>query len=138
MKSIDIILQEIITKTRAKKSGTGWKGHCPAHKDKHASFSIAFDSVKGIGLYCHKGCDLDSICAAIPCDVADLFPPKQTQTHGKPKYNIDRVYDYKDKAGNLLFQSVRYRLVNPVKWPNEPKKDFKQRQPNGKGGYDWN
>jgi putative DNA primase/helicase len=36
------------------------------------------------------------------------------------------TYDYKDEAGPLLFQTVRY----------EPK-DFKQRRPDGRGGWIW-
>jgi hypothetical protein len=35
-------------------------------------------------------------------------------------------YDYRDEAGNVVFQAVRY----------EPK-DFKQRRPDGKGGWTW-
>jgi len=37
------------------------------------------------------------------------------------------TYDYLDQAGNLAYQTVRY----------EPK-DFKQRQPDGTGGWIWN
>jgi hypothetical protein len=136
--SVDIILQQIITKTKAKKQGNGWRGHCPAHKDATPSFSIGQAADGRILLKCHTGCDIDPICAALNITQADLFPPKQTQTQGKPKYNIDRAYDYKDENGDLLFQAVRYRLADPTKWPNEPKKKFKQRQPNGSGGYDWN
>ncbi|MCI0348960.1 MAG: AAA family ATPase [Acidobacteriales bacterium] len=40
---------------------------------------------------------------------------------------IVATYDYKDEAGSLLFQVVRY----------EPK-DFRQRRPDGNGGWIWN
>jgi putative DNA primase/helicase len=40
---------------------------------------------------------------------------------------IVATYDYTDEAGKLLFQCVRY----------QPKR-FKQRQPDGKGGWIWN
>ncbi len=43
------------------------------------------------------------------------------------KGKIVATYDYVDAKGNLLFQVVRY----------EPKA-FKQRRPNGKGGWIWN
>jgi putative DNA primase/helicase len=39
---------------------------------------------------------------------------------------IVRAYDYRDEAGELLFQVVRY----------DPK-DFRQRRPDGKGGWIW-
>ncbi len=43
------------------------------------------------------------------------------------KRRIVATYDYTDEAGRVLFQCVRY----------EPK-DFRQRQPDGKGGSTWN
>ncbi len=39
---------------------------------------------------------------------------------------IVATYDYRDEAGALLYQAVRF----------EPK-DFRQRRPDGKGGWDW-
>ncbi len=43
------------------------------------------------------------------------------------KRTITATYDYKDEEGELLYQVVRY----------EPK-DFRQRRPDGKGGWVWN
>jgi hypothetical protein len=40
---------------------------------------------------------------------------------------IVETYDYHDEGGNLLYQTVRF----------EPK-DFSQRRPNGRGGWEWN
>jgi hypothetical protein len=45
----------------------------------------------------------------------------------KMEKQIKDTYDYKDEKGNLLYQVVRY----------EPK-DFKQRRPDGNGGWIWN
>jgi 5S rRNA maturation endonuclease (ribonuclease M5) len=39
---------------------------------------------------------------------------------------VVKTYDYTDEQGNLIYQVVRY----------EPK-DFRQRKPDGKGGWDW-
>ncbi len=142
MTTIAQTLHLILTKTRAKKQGAGWQGHCPAHKDKSPSLSIDQGADTRILLKCHTGCDIDSICLALGITQADLFPPKQKQTkqatQGKPKYNLDKVYDYKDESGGLLFQAVRQRLVDPAKFPNEPRKQFRQRRPDGKGGWVWN
>lgn len=44
-----------------------------------------------------------------------------------PKPKIAQTYDYTDESGKLLFQVLRY----------EPK-DFRQRRPDGKGGWIWN
>ena len=142
MTTIAQTLNVILTQTRAKpnKGGNGHKGHCPAHQDKSPSLSIAQGNNGGIVIKCHRGCDIDAICAALNIAQADLFPPKQTtqtQSQGKPRYNLDKVYDYKDENGTLLFQAVRKRLADPTKFPNEPRKQFRQRAPDGKGNWVW-
>lgn len=43
------------------------------------------------------------------------------------KKSIVKTYDYRDESGQLLYQVVRY----------EPK-DFRQRRPDGQGGWIWN
>jgi putative DNA primase/helicase len=45
----------------------------------------------------------------------------------EPIANLVKTYDYTDETGKLLFQTCRYQP-----------KDFKQRQPGGKGGWIWN
>jgi hypothetical protein len=65
---------------------------------------------------------------------ADLYPSSGNGHNGhngqakttEPKPVIKAIYDYKDESGNLLYQSVRY----------DPK-SFRQRQPDGKGGWIW-
>jgi RecA-family ATPase len=52
---------------------------------------------------------------------------KQTHNDGKPKGRIVAPYGYKDADGTLLYQNVRF----------EPK-DFRQRRPDGNGGWIWN
>ena len=46
---------------------------------------------------------------------------------GQAAHTIDKTYDYVDAAGALLFQVVRYRP-----------KTFRQRRPNGRGGWEYN
>lgn len=133
-------LSHILKQTKAKKQGNGWRGHCPAHKDKSPSLSISQGADTRILLNCHANCDIDSICAGLNISKADLFPskPKQSTTaQGKPRYNLEKVYDYRDETGALLFQSVRQRLADPTKFPNEPRKRFRQRAPDGKGNWVW-
>jgi putative DNA primase/helicase len=72
-----------------------------------------------------------AVAAALGLSLADLMPPR-TAAAGKSKANpngkprIVGSYDYRDEAGQLLFQVVRY----------EPK-DFRQRRPKPGGGWDW-
>ncbi|MFH1628480.1 MAG: DUF3987 domain-containing protein [Pseudomonadota bacterium] len=51
----------------------------------------------------------------------------------KKKSKIVAEYDYTDEKGSLLFQVVR---IEPG--PNGHKKTFRQRRPDGKGGFIWN
>lgn len=54
-------------------------------------------------------------------------PQPQPQPKTAPPKREAEYYDYADEAGNVLYQVVRY----------EPK-DFRQRRPDGKGGWIWN
>lgn len=55
------------------------------------------------------------------------IPDKPVTPSPKPKKQLVETYDYTDKDGKLIYQALRY----------EPK-DFRQRQPDGKGGWKWN
>jgi 5S rRNA maturation endonuclease (ribonuclease M5) len=89
---------------------------CPAHDDHHPSLSICLGEDGRILLYCHAGCSLEAICAAMHIEVRDLFP--------EPR--IIATYDYTDENGTLLYQVLRYAP-----------RDFKQRRPDGNGGWIW-
>lgn len=104
-----------------KKNGAGWMALCPAHEDKNPSLSIREENGKVL-LYCHAGCTYEAVRAAAGIDKADLNGDLSVG-HAK----IIDTYDYQDEAGNTLFQVVRL----------EPK-SFKQRRPDGRGGWIWN
>ena len=48
----------------AKRSGTGWVDHCPAHDDKNPSLSIDLGRDGQLLLRCHAGCSFEAIIAA--------------------------------------------------------------------------
>lgn len=113
----------------AKQAGKGWSARCPAHEDRRASLSIGEGEDGRALVKCHAGCTVDAVCAAVGLRVVDLMPtadtlPMPSKSKGKPR--IVAQYDYRDEAGNVVSQAVRY----------EPK-DFKQRRPDGKGGWTW-
>jgi putative DNA primase/helicase len=115
-----VTLQDILPKfNNPKPAGGGYQAHCPAHDDKKASLSIK-QGDKGVVLFCHAGCETRQIAAAIGIEVKDLF--EGTNGHRQ----IVNTYDYRDEDGNVLYQVVRF----------EPK-DFRQRKPDGAGGYLW-
>jgi putative DNA primase/helicase len=113
----------------AKPAGNGWSARCLAHEDRRASLSISEGEDGRALVYCHAGCKPDAICAAVGLTMRDLMPkgdkfPKPSEPNGKPR--VVAEYNYRDEAGNVVFQVVRY----------EPK-DFRQRQPKPGGGWEW-
>jgi 5S rRNA maturation endonuclease (ribonuclease M5) len=100
-------------------AGGDWR--CPAHDDSNASLSVNRGTNGAVVLHCHAGCRVDDVLCAIGMTKADLFDEAP-----KPKNEIVATYDYTDEHGELLFQVVRL-------YP----KDFRQRRPDGNGGWEW-
>ncbi len=101
-------------------NGKGWMALCPAHADKNPSLSIREEGGK-ILMFCFAGCSTEAVLAALNIDAKDLFASDCSTRQ------IVAEYGYTDESGQLLYQVVRY----------EPK-DFKQRRPDGQGGWIWN
>src|SRR5215469_16820431 len=98
---------------------SGWMSLCPAHADKNPSLSIRQVDGK-ILIHCHAGCSTQAILTALGIEARDLFEDRGGERR------IVAEYDYCDERGELLFQVVRF----------EPK-DFRQRRPDGSGGWTW-
>lgn len=64
-----------------RRRGSGWEARCPAHDDRVASLSISEGDDGRALVFCHVGCDLDSILNAVGLTKADLFP-KDTKRNG--------------------------------------------------------
>lgn len=125
-------LDELAARLNAKRAGRGYSARCPAHEDSSPSLSINPARNGGIVLHCHAGCSPTDVCRALGLTLADLQPdgpdgqgPHQNGANGKP--TIAATYDYTDAAGTLLFQVVRFQP-----------KAFRQRRPDGTGGWTWN
>lgn len=113
-------LTELLSKLeQVRPDGDGWKALCPSHADRNPSLRIDLKNEK-ILLKCFAGCTTEAICAAVGIAMRDLY------LEPAEKSVIVATYDYTDEKGRILFQAVRY----------EPK-DFKQRKPDGKGGWLW-
>jgi hypothetical protein len=125
-------IDQLIAKLpHAKRVGSGWSACCPAHEDRRASLSIGEGDDGRALVKCHAGCTVESICAAVGLHMSNLMPRSDTLPSArKPESNGKRrtiaLYDYRDELSNVLFQAVRY----------EPK-DFRQRRPDGEGGWEW-
>lgn len=97
--------ERVLEKLNAKRVGSSWMAHCPAHEDRTASMSLAFENGK-ILYHCHTGCSQESLLEKLSLKPIEIA-----------------AYDYTDEEGKLLYQVVRL----------EPK-SFRQRRPNTNGG----
>jgi putative DNA primase/helicase len=117
----EIVTAAVIAKfLKGHQSGSGWAACCPAHDDRNPSLSIC-DSPDGrVLVKCHAGCEQVAVVAALKS--LGLWAEK------KPRQGrlIAATYDYTDENGKLMYQVVR-----------EDPKAFKQRRPDGVGGWIW-
>lgn len=96
---------------------------CPAHEDTKPSLSVTQGADGRVLMHCHAGCSSDAIIAAIGVKRAALFEDERVipAMTGAPQ-----LYDYLDADGILKYQVCRF-----------PPKDFRQRRPDGHGGWIW-
>lgn len=132
-----------------KKDGTGWSARCPCRNDDHnPSLHIGLGEDDRVLMTCHRGggCTLDEICTALQMTVADLHTvrlgkqddrpaPKPVKRSPAPvtkaprdKLTLTDAWDYYSPDGTLAFQKRRF--VN-----QDGKKTFRQRRPDGRGGW---
>lgn len=116
---------ELAIRLQGRKTGAGWLAKCPGHEDRNASLSLSEGDDGRVLLKCHAGCSSEAVVGAIGIRMADLFPPPRDTA--APARKTVAAYPYRDESGRLLFEAVRF----------EPK-DFRQRQPDGVGGWKWN
>jgi hypothetical protein len=108
-----------------------YASYCPAHDDrKGKSLSLQVGTTGALILRCHAsdGCTTQKIVAAIGLGMVDLFPDADAaRDRMVGKGGRDRkfvcAYDYKDEAGGLLYQTVRWQK-------EDGSKTFTQRRPN--------
>jgi 5S rRNA maturation endonuclease (ribonuclease M5) len=95
------------------------EARCPGHDDRKASLSYKEGQDGRVLVKCHAGCPLEQVLAPLGLEAKDLFEPNGHR-------EIVATYDYVDEAGKLLLQVVRFAP-----------KDFRQRKPDGVGGWEW-
>lgn len=93
---------------------------CPSHGDRANSLSVGTGADGRQLVKCHAGCSAQAVVEAVGLTLADLMPDKDKRT-------LVATYDYQAADGTLLYQALRY----------EPK-TFRQRRPDGAGGWVWN
>lgn len=111
----------VLSHLKGIRGGNGkWTAKCPAHDDRRSSLSVSESQDGKVLLHCHAGCSIEQILEALELEAKDLFSDNGS------KSEIIATYDYTDEDGKLLYQVVRF-------FP----KDFRQRRPDGAGGYIW-
>jgi hypothetical protein len=114
----------------------------PGHSARDRSLSIRLDAEAPDGFVVHSFCGDDPIkCKDYVRDRAGIEPFKPNgkgksqfdigkviaaQSASKSRGNLVATFDYTDTDGALLYQVLKY----------DPK-DFRQRCPDGKGGWSW-
>jgi hypothetical protein len=121
--------QELASRLKGKREGKHYRACCPAHDDADPSLTITEGEDGKILVHCKAGCTQEAVIGALRAK--GLWPQRvsngaRQRAAKKQLGRIVAIYDYVDEIGNLLFQTVRF----------EPK-TFRQRRPNGKGGYTW-
>lgn len=127
--SVSLQLQNVLDRLQGvvRVSG-GFQAKCPCRSDDdNPSFSVSEGDGGKVVVYCHAGrCDTNQACTAMGISMADLYPAKQST-----KKELVAKYAYLDEKGTLLFEKLRY--VDS----STGKKEFRQRKPDGKGGYEY-
>ncbi|MCE5309677.1 MAG: AAA family ATPase [Acidobacteriales bacterium] len=112
--------------------GREWRCPCPIHQGKDPNFSVNADTGQA---HCHSQCGRgwDMISLEQELSGSDFAAAKAQvfRIVGRPEpswedRNIQATYDYLSPNGALLYQVVRF-----------VGKDFRQRRPDGKGGWIW-
>jgi 5S rRNA maturation endonuclease (ribonuclease M5) len=110
---------EIARNLHGRKQPSGWVALCPVHDDNAPSLSLKDANDGRVLVKCHAGCPQTAVIDALKG--LGLWPERE-----RAGPVIVAEYNYKDEQGKPLYQIVRY---SP--------KAFKQRQPDGCGGWLW-
>ena len=66
-----------------RRCGNGWSTWCPAHADHNSSLSVGEGDDGRALIFCHAGCDVADIVAALDLEISDLFPDNRTKISRK-------------------------------------------------------
>ncbi len=120
----------------AKRQGREWRAKCPVHKGTRLSFAInAETGCAQCFSECGRGWDLVALEQELTgadfkgavATLESIVGRPLANGNGASRPAIVATYDYTDESGALLSQVVRY-----------VPKDFRQRRPDGRGGWIWN
>jgi len=131
MDPIDNVLARL---NHSKAGPQQWNATCPCRADdENPSLRVSVGKQGQVLMKCLRGggCDLNEICESIDVTPQELWPKtKQSPTKPKKKATLQESYPYYDATDNLVMEVLRYV-------DSDGKKTFKQRAPDGQGGWVW-
>ncbi len=125
-RSIPKPLEDFLSRLSGVRSVNGhYKACCPAHDDHDPSLEVGWsEDRETVWFRCwSQGCDKLAILKKLDLRWENLY---LNGNGHEGDGRIVAIYDYTSPTGDLLHQTIRY----------EPK-DFKQRRPDGNGGWKW-
>ena len=108
---------------RPRRSGAGYSARCPAHDDAKPSLSVSEGDDGRVLIHCQAGCAARGRAGRPP---ASPRPTCSRPGATKPRPRSSPPTTTSTRPARLLFQVVRYAP-----------KDFRQRRPDGTGGWVW-
>jgi DNA-directed RNA polymerase specialized sigma24 family protein len=125
---------------KARRTGNEWSTLCPAHNDRNPSLSIKTGDSGATVVICRTGCAQEAVIAAIAAKgfklndvVLAAAGPDATGNIGAllaKGWKIVACYDHRKADGDLSYQNVRLERTN-----GHRAKTFRQRRPDGRGGW---
>lgn len=101
--------QEWVELLNGKPAGKNqYNARCPAHDDQHASLRISTADPDKVLVYCHAGCSVDDVVAAVGKTIADMYINAQAKQKGR-KDQPEAVYHYMDVSGKVRLE--KHRMV---------------------------
>lgn len=101
---------------------------CSAHDDRVASLSLTRGDSKTL-LHCHAGCETSDICSQAGLAIGDLFDDRAPATPLAP------VLTSRSASGRTVYSYVGLDGVVVGQVVRGPGKRFRQRRPDGQGGW---
>jgi putative DNA primase/helicase len=117
---------------RARRAGNGWLTCCPAHDDADPSLSVGVGDNGGLVFHCHAGCSQMAVLTALECQGIGAVHPESHATPAQRRKGATHTetYAYRGSDGQLIYEKLRFK-------GGAKGKTFRQRHPNGVGGWIW-
>lgn len=101
---------------RPRRSGAGWKAHCPAHDDRKPSLSVGVGQEGQVLFNCFVGCSAEAITTALGLEMRDLWPDGHPPPGGNGKKPAPQP-DKPPKAYPTAQEALEaYGLGKPSQW----------------------